>query len=330
MNANTNLFVAPRFRDGVVLTFTEESCQIRYRELDIGIDLEPRTQAQSRLFLGALKEGGQSEDSLITQFPLVGSEISDVLRELDRHGLLTETHIERPAALPGPQYFRELRRYIERAKQRYATATFYRGLLDGTVTREQIIGYAIEYYHIVRFCPGLIAPALSIHEPRATRDALLRFFVSELHHDEMLARALSAVNISREELDASVPLPMTFALCASLGVYARHHPLSFKAALFLFEQAEPAFNEALRRRCDAIGLPESFYQPILQHVDLNEGAKHDQITEILYKNVSCIGTEEQIVVKRHIGVMVESMVGMEQQILTYYSSPSTPIPRCFT
>ena len=83
---------------------------------------------------------------------------------------------------------------------------------------------------------GVPLGIIAAYRGDGVREAIMRFFVSELRHDEMLARSLAAVNITREALDTCVPLPMTFALCASLGVYARQHPLSFKASLFLFEQ----------------------------------------------------------------------------------------------
>jgi TENA/THI-4/PQQC family len=329
MTVTTNFFEQPRLRDNVTLQVRDAGCVLRYREQEYEIEFAPETQVDSVRLLELLKAGGRSIDELARSLPSIAGEVGEVCRDLDRFSLLTETRAEPVEAKRGSQFYRELGRFIERVKRRYNTQPYYRGLVDGTLGREQLIGYALEYYHIVRMCPGLLAPALSHHETRKTRGILQRFFVSELDHDELIERALAAVGVGRPALDRLVPLPMTFSVCSSLGVYARQHPMTFKAALFLFEEPDGDFNAAFKKRCDEVGLPEAFYGPIFEHASINEEGGHDHISEILFADVPCISDEEQIVVKRHIGILVESLVIMERQIIDYYGKPGSAGPRCF-
>ena len=319
----------PRLRDGVHLQMNADAAEIRYREFSYEIDFEADTRADSEGFLDALRVGGRTPQNLRETFPALGDDITYVLREFDRLGLLTETATPETTAMSGPQFFRELLRYTDRIKRSKATSSLYQGLLDGTVSRQQIIGYAVEYYHVVRMCPGLLAPSLAIHEGERTREALMRFFVSELRHDEMLARSLASVGISKADLDLTMPLPMTFALLSSLGVYARQHPLTFKASLFLFEQPDDDFNAALEARCRDLDMPEAFFKPIFQHAVINENASHDDVSADLFDEVEFVSEEEQTVVKRHVGLMVESMIIMEAQMLEYYGNPENPQLRLY-
>jgi hypothetical protein len=129
---------------------------------------------------------------------------------------------------------------------------------------------------------------------------------------------LSSVGIGEEQLRNCIPLPMTFALCASLSVYARHHPLSFKASLFLFEEANAEFNKAFVKRCRELNMPKEFYLPIVQHAEINDDFQHDDISKLLLNEVPCVTKEEQTVVKRHVLILHESIQRMEDQILEWY------------
>lgn len=329
MTVTTNFFQKPRLRANVSIHVNEGSCLLRYREQEYEIELAPETRADSLLLLEMLRAGGHSIDDLARKLPSLAGEVGTICRDLDRFSLLTETSLEPVEAKRGAQFYRELGRLVERVKIKYNKRPYYQGLLDGTIGRAQLIGYALEYYHIVRMCPGLLAPSLSHHESRRTREILQEFFVSELNHDALLERSLAAVGVGRSELDRLVPLPMTFSVCCSLGVYARLHPMSFKAALFLFEEPDGDFNAAFKARCDAVGLPKEFYEPIFEHASINEEGEHDHISELLFAEVPCISDEEQHVVKRHICILVESLLLMERQIIDYYGKAEGAIPRCF-
>jgi hypothetical protein len=329
MTVTTNFFDQPRLREDVRVTFGDGTCVLRLREQEYEITLDPASSEESRHLVDLLSQGGRSLSQLGRECPSIEDEIPLVLRDLDRFGLVTETEDGLVQAMPGAQFYRELRRFVERVKRRVNSRRYYQGLVLGSITREQLIGYALEYFHIVDMCPGLLAPSLSHHESRPIRKLLQGFFVSELDHDVLLERSLASVGIARAELEEMVPLPMTFSVCSSLGVYARTHPNSFKASLFLFEEPDGEFNEAFKARCEAVGLTESFYGPIFEHADINEDGEHDVLSKTLFAETPCISAEEQHTVKRHAAILVECLVLMEGQIIDYYGKPGARIPRCF-
>ncbi|MGB7196628.1 MAG: iron-containing redox enzyme family protein [Collimonas pratensis] len=322
----------PRFRDGVrtsiganvaEVAFGDRRCTFEFSESD--------AIAISRLF-EQLKQGGLSSSDLVTHTHEIAAHIPQLLADFDDLRLLTESH---PAsstgagACSGAQLYREVRRLAERTVDRVAKSSFYRALEERRATRAQLVGYALEYYWIVMSAPGLIGPALGMAHCAAERTLLQNFLKSELGHDRFLAVALKAVGVTSEELALHQPLPATFALCASLGVYARQHPLSFKACLFLFERAQPAFIDAFDDCCRALGLPDAFHTPLRAHADLNDQYDHEDISRALMEIETVVDAEACAVVKRHVSIMIETMIQQEEQILSFYGQQRERIPRIF-
>ena len=185
-----------------------------------------------------------------------------------------------------------------------------------TTKKQQLISDARDSYHVTHFCPQLLAPALANCESSATKKLLQEFFVSELYHDQLMIKSLQSVGMTTQEIEQMQPLPMTFSVCSSLGLFARQHPLSFKAALLIFEEDDPNFGELFIKSCQALNLPKDFYQPILLHSKINEDGAHDDITRVLLSEISTVTPAEQIIVKKNLTVLLESLVLRTQEILS--------------
>jgi len=285
--------------------------------------------AVSRLLAG-LEAGGLTIGDLVGRSPEIADQIFPLLSEFDRLRLLIESDL-RPAdgTSTGVQLYREVLRLADRVTGRLAKSTFYKALVDGRATAQQLIGYGLEYYWIVKAAPGLIGPALGVAQSPEERALIQDFLKSELGHDKFLGEALTAVGVTPGELEAHQPLPTTFTLGASLGVYARQHPLSFKASLFLLERAQPAFIDAFDDRCRALGLPEAFYLPLREHADLNSEYDHADISRSLMALEHVVDAESRTVVKRHVSLLIETLIQQEEQIIDYYGQRRDRIPRLF-
>ena len=324
------LFQQPLFKDRVFFKFQDTGIEIRYRDRGCSIAVPPEDQQETAQLLRFLQLGGMSLEELGQACPGLKEQLPELLAEFDRRGMLTETQRKAiSSGATGRQFYRELYRFLDRLKRKFPPSPFCQKMADGTIAREQLIGYALESYHVTHLCPRLLAPSLANYESTATQKLLQDFFVSELHHDRLLENSLKSVGIEGEQLKQMQPLPMTFAVCSTLGVFAQQHPLSFKAALMLFEQDDKTFLELFKQQCQAKQLPCEFYRPILLHGSINEEGGHEQITEVLLAEVSSVSSEEQLVVKKNLGILMESMVLRTHEILDYYGNPNNIIPRCF-
>lgn len=325
-----DLFDRPRFRDGVDLRFDDGGVECVYRDQSCRVDFGAGN-GDGRRLVELLREGGRTREDLEQACPGLNGEVAEVLTALDALGLLTETSLPGASgAVSGRQLYADLRRMADRLYDRVIEGRFVQAMTDGSITREQLVGYALEYYHLVKLAPRLVAPALSKEEPGRIPELLQDFLVSELHHDRMLASSLRAVGVTDEQMAAMQPLPSTFALCASLGAYAAQNPLTFKSMLYLFEEASPEFNEAFADACRAKGLPEGFVKPILAHARLNDDGHHGDISADLLAEVPAVGPEEQHTVRKHLAIVVETLAVQEDEILAYYGSPGATIPRIFS
>ena len=330
MQATTaaDLFAAPRFRPGVKLIQEDNGLTIDYREQSCSVVADK--EGVLRAFVDSLEHGDVSIPDLKRRHAELAPEIDGLIEEFDRLGLLTESAFAAPeGCLSGEEFYHRLRKFAAKTIEANSQSRLYQGLCDRTLPRSALIGYAIEYFYIVREAPGLIAPALAHAEPVKVQKLLQGFLASELNHDAMLRQSLDAVSIRTDNLDYLVPLPATFALCASLGVYARQHPLSFKSLLFLFEQPSVSFHIELANYCRETGIPEGFWRPIARHASINDEFDHEDISLSLLSEIEAISPEEQMTVKKHVMLAIETMVLQENQILDFYGRQPVVKPRIF-
>ena len=320
----------PKFRDGVRAVVARSGAEITFGGRHCAFDFPEEDAAALSWLFHQLETGGQTQDELQSHLPEIASRIPRLIVDLDRLRLLHESDPKPVEGLrSGLQLYREVRRMADRTTGRMATSAFHRALVEHRAKREQLVGYALEYYVLVAAAPGLIGPALSTAHTPAERALIQDFLKSELGHDRFLSSALGALGVPLARIELHQPLPSTFALCASLGVYARQHPLSFKASLFLFERAQPDFIDAFDDHCRHLGLPEAFYMPLRRHAEINSDFDHEDISRELMALEVAVDPEACTVVKRHVSILVETLLQQEEQILDYYGRAGARIPRIF-
>lgn len=317
----------PQFRSGIEFHILKSKIEINYGEQGCIIEVPSVHREELYQALKLLQTNGLPINTLSEKFPILGKEISTLILQLDNMGFLTGTQFNSTKGISGRQLYTEIIRFVERLKPRVVQSLFFKRLLDKSITYNELVGYACEYYHVVKLAPGLIGPALSNIETQKTSKILQKFLMSEMYHDKMLEKSLKAVGFSPEQLELLQPLPTTFAICATLGVLAKQHPLSFKAALFLFEQPYPEFNDAFVERCQALDMPKEFYKPIIDHSTINEEGEHDDITRVLLEDVGYVSPEDAREVKKNTAAIIEFMADQDRELVDYYSNSDNTIPR---
>ena len=323
-------FDRPLFKDNVFFRYKDTEVEIFNRTQGCAIALEPQYKTEIVQLLRLLQVGGKTLPELEQVCPNIKGNIPELLSNLEQRDLLIETQSKVTSQMmSGDRFYHDLCQFVDRHKQKFPPSPFTQRMIDGTITKHQLIGFALESYHVTHMCPRLLAPSIAKYESPATQQILQDFFVSELHHDRLIENSLKSIGIELEQIQRMQPLPMTFALCSSLGVFAQQHPLSYKAALMLFEQDDPTFHELFKQQCDVLGLPPEFYKPILLHASINEDGEHGDIAKLLFAEISYISPEEQLLVKRNMAIVLESMVKRTHEILDYYGNTDNPIPRCF-
>lgn len=330
MESSVSSIRAPKFRDGVAYALGDGEVTISRNGTRCSFRFSGEDALAVSTLMRNLQSGEMSVDDLASRSPAIAEQIPPLLTEFDHLRLLTESRRAPPAGVTSEaQLYREVVRLADRVIHRCATSAFHAALVAGSASRRQLIGYALEYYWLTQVATGLLGPALGTAKSPRERRILETFMKSEFGHDELLAASLRSVGLSDDEIEAHQPLPTTFSLCASLGVYARQDPLSFKACLFLVERAQPAFVDAFDRRCRDLGLPTGFHAPLRTHSDINLQYDHGDISKLLMAADTAVTREAAVIVKRNVSLMVETLIKQEEEILSYYGREQNPLPRTF-
>jgi pyrroloquinoline quinone (PQQ) biosynthesis protein C len=323
-------FIHPGLRSGVNVEIRPREASISLGARECSFEFSEDEQPAIAILFRALKSGGYSLEELQRQVPRIAEQLPALLADLGSIRVLTETCLTSSVGVvTGSQLYRELRRMATRVTNSVARSAFYNALCDGRADRRQLFGYGMEYYWLVRSAPGLIGPILASAYSAKERQLLEGFLASEIGHDKFIAAALESVGFNVNILEAHQPLPATFAIGASLGVYARQHPISFKACLFILEEVRPQFMDAFDRRCEALDLPPSFYRPFREHAEVNDEHDHGDISADLLALEHSVDVEVCTSVKRNVALMIESVVQQEEAILDYYGRPNSMLPRIF-
>jgi len=303
------------FRFGVEYLIGDTRIVFSYRDVvSFDIDCNRAASREIARLCRALEQGLDLRDGLL-QFGEFAPHAHDVLWALDRYGFLTETAPPEPGrAISGAAFWSEVAAFVERAKLK-AQPILYEALRSGQASRAALIRYAREYYHVVRAGPGIIGGSLAHASDRTTRAILEQFLASELGHDRLIASALRSVGIGEAEIDCVPPLPETFAIISALQVAADQEPLTFKALVFLMEEASPEFHQAFVSACEYEGLPAAFWRPITDHAGMNDAGAHGSISERLLAEVEAVTQEERCVVLKQAMTMIENLVALEHALL---------------
>ncbi|TAL98744.1 MAG: hypothetical protein EPN73_02190 [Paraburkholderia sp.] len=287
------------------LTFLKQPClraEVSVEENDAGFALHLRSStcqievnAAARLPLRHLFSSlvaGLEHAELDNAFGDFATEAREVIDQLDRFGYVTEGgSFAMPSDLVSSSVFMRLLRGIADENQEQATPAFTAQLRSGVATRAQLIRYAVEYYHIVRLGPGLVAPLLNwIAEPKLRAD-LSDFVGEEWRHDRLLAQSLAAVHLDPADIPQAAMLAPTFALIAQLGVRATLDPLALAALLYIYERPNPIFHELYAANCARVGLPANFVEPILRHASMNNVGRHEDMATLVVEHVCPVAPE---------------------------------------
>ncbi|WP_241610156.1 iron-containing redox enzyme family protein [Rosenbergiella epipactidis] len=315
-------FINPKFRKEIEIAQDNNTIHLIYREQGCQITVEDGELDEVKRLIECLNNQNAIFEKTTAEFANIDAEA--IILSLDKLGLLEEGLGSLPTstgALSGEDfYYSRLLPTATKWQSSFGTSPLFERLVKGEITRNEIIGFAIEYYHLVKMSSAIVSSSLSHNVSPTVRKELTKLFIEEYNHDEMMAECLSAVGIPESELLKRNPLPSTFSANASLAVYARQHPLSFYSSLFLFETPSHEFNSALLHACQEKGLPEKFYKPILKHSDINEDGDHDLITLNLLREVPAISQEEQHIILVNVCNIIELLHLEDRQIVAQYSA----------
>jgi pyrroloquinoline quinone (PQQ) biosynthesis protein C len=315
-------FRRPVLRSAAEWRRTGEGAEFRYLDGQrfVQFEFEQGRREDFYRFLGLLGDSSRPMFELTVAFPGTVQEWEAMLAALDEQGMLAEGDSSVCCGSTGTGAYARLRRVADQVRQTVRSPLF-EALEDGSITHAQLMGYAVEYWHVTHLCPRVIAPVLARDDhAERTWQKLMSFYLIERNHDRMLENSLKAVGVSREQLLRAQPLPATMALMAAMGVYAYDFPLALIATLFTMEEQEPEFLQRFVARCTERGLPAAFIRPIIDHSEVNEAEEHEAVTLDLLADFPFLGEEEVQECGKAVADIIEQRARLDAEILQWYGS----------
>jgi len=207
---------------------------------------------------------------------------------------------------------------------------FWHGLLNetDTVPLQVFHGMAVENYHFLFRESYFDAPALNFPASTRARELMNKFYGEEYGHDELILKGLTALGVSREDLDDTIPLPQTMALCNALAFWARYEPVFFFTTLGVLEGKDITVDSYIDA-CERRGLPAAFVAPIRAHAQINMEGEHGSLTRAMFEHLPPIDARSVMQMRARTRLFIQLYDNFYAGIWNYYSG-SNPLLRRLT
>lgn len=325
--SNNLYFDQPKLRENV--TIVEENDQITLNYHGNSLEIAPSEGvniSQIKDFLNLLN-GKNNVHSITSQLQYFNKEqIVNYIEVLDEHLLLEEGKAFEFKGKSGLNFILDLEDHYHSWQNFTKETDLTKKILDQKASKNLLMGFAFEYYHVTRRCHECLTPAIAKSHGN-TKLKVFDFFIEEYRHDKLLIKSLTSLGFDRTEIEDSLPLPYTQSIMNMLSKWAHTDILSFMAGIFIFEGTDYdslAYKHALESYSE---LPEDFAKFQNTHGDINIEGDHGNVTRDFFIDIEYISEEDQQRVIKNIHLLNELQLRMHQNTIDYYDKENVKIPR---
>lgn len=118
------------------------------------------------------------------------------------------------------------------------------------------------------------------------------FYREEHAHDEIILKSLNAAGISKEDLNKTVPLPETIALCNCLAYWSANDPLFFFSTLGVLEGKDLAVDTYVASMEKSEIMDPAFIKYIKNHSLINLNEKHGNVGREIFLELPLLSLSE--------------------------------------
>lgn len=277
---------------------------------------------QAADFLGKI-DGTRTVDELLETSELAPA----VLREVAANGLLAFP-IE-PGGATGIDFLLDLEDVTTDLLYKKLYQNRFWQAMTGDVRQIPLnvfYGLVIENYHFLYRESWFDAPALSFQGSTQARLLMNEFYSEEYGHDELLLKSLNSIEISREDLFETVPLPSTLALCNALAYWARYEPIFFFSTLGVLEGKDLKIDSFVDA-CEKYGLPTEFVSPVRAHAEINLHGNHGGLGRAIFEHVPYVSSRDICRFESLTMLFVELYDAFYGGVWDYYSTATNLLRR---
>ena len=295
---------------------------ILFVDPDEGQSAAADIDADALVALARAMDGSRSiEDLAAFLVPDERGACGEILAAMDRLELIDDAAA--PEVMPALEFLIELE---ELADDLCSTAVcanpFWQACLNaqrpGGVPLSVVHGMVLENWQFLARESYFDAPVLSYVPNSAVRLAMNTFFAEENGHDEILARSLAAIGLTREDLDDSIPLPETLGLCNALAYWSLNDPLFFFTTLGMLE-GQGLSSDSFIEACERMEIDEAFVGPLRTHANINMNSNHGDLTRLIFSHIGVIDPSTRSRLRAQTHLFVELYDDFYKAVWGHYS-----------
>jgi hypothetical protein len=250
-----------------------------------------------------------------------------LVQDLDANNLLDDA--EQVFVRTGTQALVELEVWSKSlSEQLLSRNTFWTRLqhAPGGFSSNVLKGFFLERYHLLSREASFISPLLSFAGNRKIRELLNDLYHARHGREVSVRQSLEVLGTTQEELDDTMPLPMTLGICNALVYWASSDPLFVISLLdYLVGNADQV--RCIMHACKESGLEPRFVSCLSQHVSEQDRLDAAAYAHRIFTELEYVDDASFQRMKRQARLFFDMYDSYYAALWDYYSNPSSSARR---
>jgi pyrroloquinoline quinone (PQQ) biosynthesis protein C len=256
--------------------------------------------------------------------------LSSFVENLEKAGLVYRTS-RIPAQLTGEEFHRDyFMKFLPAWLEEAFSHPFWERMMTGKGSARLYTGWLFELYHYTRNANRHMPLSCAHTHSKPIKALRAKHYSEEWNHYHYFAKSLRAIGFSDDDVETSLPLPMTLALSNFMRQAAREDVLAYSICSAVLEGTTTdrgAYSPYYEKAAELYGIPRGAVTPIFAHLDLDVKYQHSDLFLDICRTVDTMSAQRASLVLSYGHQLVEHIWMWTENIERYYERDEYPMPR---
>jgi pyrroloquinoline quinone (PQQ) biosynthesis protein C len=207
---------------------------------------------------------------------------------------------------------------------------FWERMMSGKGSARLHAGWTMELYHYTKNANRHMPLSCAHTRDKAIKMLRAKHYAEEWNHYHYFAKSLKYLGFSKDQIENSIPLPMTLALSNFMRQAAREDILGYSICSAVLEGTtvnRGQYNPYHEKVIELYGVPREAVKPIYDHLDLDIQYQHSNLFLDILSTVDEMTAKRAGRVLEYGHQLVEHIWMWTECIERYYEKEANPMPR---
>lgn len=234
----------------------------------------------------------------------------------------------KPNAVSGAKFYKDV---FEPALPFWLSSAFshafWTRMMEGRGSARLYLGWLIELYHYTKNANRHMPLAVAFCRDKRMKTMLAKHYQEEWNHFHFFERAIRAMEVNKDDLVKTLPLPMTLEMSNFMRQAARDDILAYGACSAVLEgttvdsRSYGSFYDTMK---DLYQVPDAAVRPIYEHLELDQEYAHANLYQEVCESVESIDGMRVANILDYGHQMVEHIWLWTDNIERYYGHATNP------